>query len=849
MCSIDDMEEDMRKLNYPLMIGGLLFLILMFAYVSPESFTGKDPMFEEPHKNMEIMVEGELKDVFTMHPIFPNKENLMGTDDAGRDVYTRLVYGTRNTLKLGFMIAFFRLLLALPMGILSGMGKKFFQRLLLFLSTYFSAVPILILSYLIFRLNFFRSLQMDTSILWFSVILALLGFSKAAVIISDAVKRIMNEEFIEGQVAIGKTWPEIIRQNILPHVMPVAISTFFKEAAQGLFLIAQLAVLGIFVGTIREVKAMSFRSGYEMSLEPEWGSMLMNLTKDMQRMEAQWWLVVFPVAVFSLAVLALNLLGEGLRLEFMRRNSRFVSYMRKAYYVLSPRVLFLEMKQFKKYWKPVVLKFSVVAAALLLFFLPRYQPLGDFQVENAMAHLEELSSKKYEGRVSGSEGHRLAGEYIKDHMTSLGFTIEELPLRYAYMKQELLGNTEYNYEGEEPVVLPGMEKDYVLTEGSPLILKEATVTVTDEKGQKEVYQVHEDFSILLLPMDNRLPGEKVTVEGTTFLEEEGYEGEEKSLMPVVTSGLDETVLFSYGFGVEGGALPDGIEAVAVFQNVTGHEARSNTYSGYQLKIMPFGELSEKLSKGNHKVTIEYTIPSYTKYSGRTMEAWLLPEGRSLDDQGEILIIGVPYDGVYQKDGGSSVESTVPVAMALELARAITEGDRSYEKPILFLFFDKEIDPLLSAYTKGSGNYYMRRTELSANGGYSYLEIMGTGLKGNKVVDLVAYFGQLDKENSFRSILQMEKILKEEKVPYLRTQNLLPTEGALQSRGVLDTTSPSILEFRANAHIAIGVGSAYRNAMGTKKDTLKNVNVKKMERTGIMLTDLLISKEYFRLGVE
>jgi len=137
-------------------------------------------------------------------------------------------------------------------------------------------------------------------------------------------------------------------------------------------------------------------------------------------------------------------------------------------------------------------------------------------------------------------------------------------------------------------------------------------------------------------------------------------------------------------------------------------------------------------------------------------------------------------------------------MALELARAITDGDRSYEKPILFLFFDKEIDPLLSAYTKGSGNYYMRRTELSANGGYSYLELMGTGLKGNKVVDLVAYFGQLDKENSFRSILQMEKILKEEKVPYLRTQNLLPTEGALQS---------------------------------------------------IMLTDLLISKEYFRLGVE
>lgn len=829
----------MKKINYPLLIGGILFMVFLFAYISPEIFTSKDPMFEEPHRNMEVMVEGELKDVFTMHPIFPNEENLMGTDDAGRDMYTRLVYGTRNTLKLGFFVGLFRLLLAVPIGILAGMGKKFFQRLLLFLSTYFTAVPILLVSYLIFRLNFFRNLQIDQSILWFSGIFALLGFSKAAVIVSDAVKRIMAEDFIEGQIAIGKTWPQIVRQNILPHVMPVAVSTFFKEVGQGLFLLAQLAVLGIFVGTIREAEFMAFRASYEMSLEPEWGSMLMNLTKDMGRIEAQWWLVVYPVAVFSAAVLTMNLLGEGLRMEFMKRNSRFVSYMRKAYSVLSIRVFFLELTHMRKYWKTVLLKAGTLTAVVVIAVVPRYTPVGDFQVENAVDHLTLLSGEAFGGRVSGSEGGFEAGEYIKDQMSALGFTLKEQPLRYAYKLQDHMGNVEY--EEEEPVILPGMEKDYVLGQGAPLAMKEATVTLTDEKGNTKTYGIHKDFSILELPTEGKLPGEKVTVTGRSYFAEDGYEGEETSLMPVEYLSLEQSVLFSYGPPMGEESLP------ARFQMVTGHEARANARSGYSLKIMPFGELAEKLSSGEHQVEVTYSIPDYPMYSGRTLEAWLVPEGKKITDLGEVLIIGVPYDGVYLEDGTSSVEGTVPVALALELARAMTEGGRTYEKPLMFLFYDNETDLLLPAYFKGSGSYSMRRSEISANGGYSYLELMGTGLKDNKVVDLVAYFGQLDKENSFRSILQMEKILKDQKVPYLRTQNLLPKEGVLKSRGILDTASPSILEFRANAHVAVGVGNAYKNEMGTAKDTLKNLNRKKLERVGIMLTDLLISKEYFRLG--
>ncbi len=250
----------MKKINYPLLIGGILFIFFMAMAMFPEAFTEKDPMYEDTHRNMEVMVDGEIREVFTMHPIWPSEYNLMGSDVAGRDIHARLVYGTRNTLRLGFFIALFRLILALPVGILAGIGKKFFKKIILFFNTYFSAVPILILSFMIFRINFFRNLQIERAILVYAVILALLGWSRAAGVIEDAVKVIMEEDFIEGQIAIGKSWPQIVRQNIIPHVMPTALSSFFKETGQGLFLLAQLAVLGIFVGSTREVRTLAFRA-------------------------------------------------------------------------------------------------------------------------------------------------------------------------------------------------------------------------------------------------------------------------------------------------------------------------------------------------------------------------------------------------------------------------------------------------------------------------------------------------------------------------------------------------------------------------------------------------------------
>lgn len=812
----------MKKINYPLLIGGLIFLFFMAAAMFPELFTDRDPMFEEPPRNMEVLVEGEVKDEFTMHPIWPSEHNLMGTDVVGRDIYARLIYGTRNTLRLGFYIALLRILLALPVGVLAGMGRKFFGRMILFFNTYFSAVPILVISFLIFRMNFFRTLQIDRAILIYALILAVLGWSKVAGIIEDAVKLIMEEDFIEGQIAIGKSWFQIMRQNIIPHVVPTALANFFKEAGQGIFLVAQLAVLGIFVGTIREVKTLAFRASYEMSIEPEWGSMLMKLTSQLDRFQDNWWLVVFPVLTFTLAVLGLSLLGEGLRIEFNKRNSRFVSNIRKAYFILSPRVLLMELRNIRKYWKPVAFKTGSVAVLLAFLLVPSYKPVGDFSVDNAKAHLIELIDEKYEGRVSGSEGGYEAGEYIINTMESYGFKTNEFPIQYAYPNEN-----------------PDRDVDFALAYSTPLIMKEAKITLTDAKGNKAIYDLHQDFSVLEVPMDYDRPGKKVVKKGRAMdWENEEFDMDDRSLFPVSYAGVDEVVR-----GMD--HLPEFMDPTDIveFLVVDGHESRNNTYSSYKLTIVPFGGLQEKLLEGPCDVVIEYTVPETPPKEGRIIESWLIPEGRTLEDHGQSLIIGVPYDGIRLSDGTSSVEGTTALATALEIARTITEEEEGYEKSILFLFFDRESD-LLGA---NRNDYYLRHAEVSSGGGYMYLELLGSGLKGDKEVDLVAYFGQLNKENSFRSLLRMESILKEMKVPYTRYQGLLPPDDWRESTAIYKTVSRQLLNFRTNAHLAVGIGKTYHNQKGTPKDTLENLNLKKMESIGQMITDLIISRENFGLG--
>lgn len=322
----------MKNINYPLLLGGLIVLLLAIVSFYPESFTSKDPLFEEPPKYIEYEGDGELVEEFAHNPMRPNNDNIWGTDDAGRDLYSRLIYGTRNTMKLILLISLFRMLVALPLGLAAGIGIKFISKIIEIFNTFFTAIPILIFSYIILNMTYFNHLEMDKAIVAFTIVLTLVGWSKLAGQIEDNVKRVMSEDFIEGELAIGKTKLQIAYQNIIPHIIPSSVSLFFKEMGMALFLIAQLAVLYVFVGVVREIQALAFRANYDMVLEPEWGGSLSRIVQNIGRFERTYWLSLYPVLAFTIGVLGLNLFGEGLRIEFSKRNSRIISFIKTISY-------------------------------------------------------------------------------------------------------------------------------------------------------------------------------------------------------------------------------------------------------------------------------------------------------------------------------------------------------------------------------------------------------------------------------------------------------------------------------------------------------------------------------------
>lgn len=432
----------MKNINYPLLLGGFIVLLLAIISFYPELFTSKDPLFEEAPKYIQYKEDGALTEEFSHNPMRPNKENIFGTDDAGRDLYARIIYGTRNTLRLVVLIAVFRTLIALPLGLAAGMGVKFVSEIIRVFSTFFTAIPMLVLSYIILNMSYFRYLEMDIAINAFAIVLTIVGWPKLAGLIEDNVKRVMGEDFIEGEIAIGKTKFQIAYQNIIPHIIPSSVSLFFKEMGMALFLIAQLAVLYVFVGIIREVKAMAFVANYDMILEPEWGGLLSRISVDVGRLETSYWLSVYPVLAISIGIIGLNLLGEGLRIEFSKRDSRIISFIKKISYQLSPKLFFEQIQGIRKNYRPVGIKALIILTLIAYFSIQWHPSTYTFDLDMAKAHIHELSDERYEQRIVGTEAGYLAGDYIIDTLKSYGYEVEVT---------EILSDT----EEEEEILYPG----------------------------------------------------------------------------------------------------------------------------------------------------------------------------------------------------------------------------------------------------------------------------------------------------------------------------------------------------------------------------------------------------------
>jgi peptide/nickel transport system permease protein len=235
-----------------------------------------------------------------------NANHLLGTDPIGRDVYSQLIYGTRYALLLAGLVVPARFVLALVLGLAAAWWGGIWDKLIRWLGTFFTAVPQIVVPLLalaVFNAAYYNN--KPASIAWGIFWVALPAVPRLATSIKQAALTVLAAPFLEGAVAAGAGSGRILLRHILPQLTPRLVTMVALEVPLALTMTAALSYFRTVPGGWiydDEMRGVPYL--------PEWGSM-MELPL-MILLTHRWWLWV-PFFALFVAVLAFNLLGEGLR--------------------------------------------------------------------------------------------------------------------------------------------------------------------------------------------------------------------------------------------------------------------------------------------------------------------------------------------------------------------------------------------------------------------------------------------------------------------------------------------------------------------------------------------------------
>lgn len=296
--------------NYPLWIG--LFLtgfFLLVAIIGPRL---------SPYDPIEVITDvfrvGDRAFIPSVQPVPPLETEmfLLGTDIAGRDLYSRLLWAVRPTLILCFIIAALRIIVGVLLGLVAGWFGGALTRFIEILIDISLAVPILLFALAV--ITFFGSSDHNYELWMFIIALVATGWAGTAVFVKNNTMVIKQEPFIDGARAVGASPGRILNKHVLPQLWPALPSLISFELAATLLVVAELGFLGLFIG---EAFVIMGQSGLITEVPigitanyPELAQMMANFWSKMLR--TPWEVAFVGIAIF-LMIFAFNMLGEGLR--------------------------------------------------------------------------------------------------------------------------------------------------------------------------------------------------------------------------------------------------------------------------------------------------------------------------------------------------------------------------------------------------------------------------------------------------------------------------------------------------------------------------------------------------------
>jgi peptide/nickel transport system permease protein len=227
---------------------------------------------------------------------------LLGSDATGRDLLSRLIYGSRYTLLFCGVAALLRMMLAVVLGMLAGWYTRASQVFDVLVGAW-SAVPSLIFAIVPIAIVSLRN-NLTASMITFVLALSLTGWAEAAVRIRVEVRSLRATPFVESAYAIGLSRAAVLWRHILPNLREILLIEAAFAMAAALLLVAELGFLNFFVGAAeRDVLGV-------FPVQAEWGGML---ARGLRERGAGIWLLLAPMGAFTLTILSFNLLAEGLR--------------------------------------------------------------------------------------------------------------------------------------------------------------------------------------------------------------------------------------------------------------------------------------------------------------------------------------------------------------------------------------------------------------------------------------------------------------------------------------------------------------------------------------------------------